>query len=263
MSTEPALLVTATGPVTELRLNRPQARNAIDDGLRADLITALEEIAASEETRVVILTGAGTAFCAGGDVSAMRQRLGRPAGQIAAAGRRRLRLSARLITALHDLDQITIAAVNGPAAGYGMDLALACDFIVVADTAFFAMSYVLRGLVPDGGGMYYLPRRVGLARAKELIFTGRRVPAPEALALGLADRVVPAADLKAAARAWAVELAAAPGTAVALAKSILNRTFESSAPEILELSVQATAISYTGEEHQKLVAEFLEKPRST
>src|SRR5690242_20134760 len=103
----------------------------------------------------------------------MRERLRRPAGEVAAAGLRRLRPSQRLILDLHELDKITIAAVNGPAAGYGMDLALACDFIIAAEPAFFAMSYIQRGLVPDGGGAYFLPRRVGLARAKELILTGR------------------------------------------------------------------------------------------
>lgn len=259
MSERPRLLVTHREGVTELRLNRPEVRNAVDDALRDALIDAVDSAAASAETRVLILTGEGSAFCAGGDVSGMRERLRRPPGQAALAGWRRLRHSERLMTSLHDLDKITIAAVNGPAAGFGMDLALACDFIVAADSAFFAMSYVLRGLVPDGGGMYFLPRRVGLARAKELTFSGRRVPAEEALRIGLADRVVPAGELDRAVADWAGELAKSPPTAVALAKSILNRSFELSARDAFALSAEATAICYTSDDHLKLVEEFLDK----
>jgi enoyl-CoA hydratase/carnithine racemase len=188
----------------------------------------------------------------------MRERLQRPRGEVAGAGWRRLRPAQQLILDLHELTLITVAAVNGPAAGYGVDLALACDFVVAADTAFFAMSYVQRGLVPDGGGMHFLPRRVGLARAKELILTGRRVDAAEALAIGLADRVVPAADLVASALAWAGELATAPPVATGLAKSILNRSLDLTAPEVLALSAQATAICYTTDDHVRLVESFLD-----
>jgi enoyl-CoA hydratase/carnithine racemase len=257
-----ALRVTADGPVVELRLDRPERRNAIDDGLRDELIRALEALGSDETARVVILTGEGSAFCAGGDVSAMQARLATPPGQVAARGWRRLRHTERLATLLHDLDQVTIAAVNGPAAGFGMDLALACDFVLAADTAVFAMSYVLRGLVPDGGGLYHLPRRVGLARAKELIFSGRRVGAEEALALGIADRVVPAASLGEAARAWAGELAVGMPTAVALSKAILNRAFELSPRDVFALSAEAMALCYTSEEHQASVAEFLSSTKS-
>lgn len=259
----PLLIVESRGPVVELRLNRPEVRNAISDELRTDLLKAVDEIAASHEVRVVILTGEGTAFCSGGDIAGMRERLRRPAGEVAAAGLRRLRPSQRLILDLHELDKITIAAVNGPAAGYGMDLALACDFIIAAEPAFFAMSYIQRGLVPDGGGAYFLPRRVGLARAKELILTGRRVEAGEAFAMGLADRVVPATDLMAAAGKWADELAASPALAAGLAKSILNRSLELTAADVLALSAEATAICYTSDEHLKLVDSFVAKQKKS
>lgn len=261
MTEAPRLVVEERGPVAVLRLNRPQVRNAVDDGLRDDLARALSDIAASDSARVVIITGEGSAFCAGGDVSGMRERLRKKPGEIAASGLRRLRPGQELILRLHGLRQVTIAAVNGPAAGYGVDLALACDFIVASESAFFAMSYVQRGLVPDGGGMYFLPRRVGLPRAKEMILSGRRVAAPEALAIGLADRVVPPERLEAAAAEWAAELAAAPAVATGLAKTILNRSLELSADEVLELSAQATAICYTTDEHLQLVESFLEKQK--
>ena len=131
------------------------------------------------------------AFCAGGDIAGMQQRLQAPPGQIAFNGWRRQKRTHQGVALLHGLPKPTIAAVNGAASGLGCDLALACDFIIASTAASFAMSFIHRGLVPDGGGMYFLPRRVGLPRAKELIFTGRSVPAEEALAIGLVDRLSP------------------------------------------------------------------------
>ena len=259
MSQGPLLLNERHGAVAVLRLNRPEVRNAVDDKLRDELARALDEIDGSGEVRAVVLTGEGSAFCSGGDVSGMRGRLKQPAGDIAGSGLRRLRRSQQLVVDLHKLGQITIAAVNGPAAGYGVDLALACDFIIASDTAFLAMSYVQRGLVPDGGGMYFLPRRVGLARAKDLILSGRRVQAAEGLSIGLVDRVVPAADLMKSAMEWATSLASQPGVAATLAKSILNRSLDLSADEVFALSAQATAICYTTADHIELVEAFLEK----
>ena len=258
MSAAPRLVITTHGAIAELRLNRPEVRNAIDDALRGDLLRAIDELAASDEIRVVVLTGEGTAFCAGGDISGMRDRLRRPPTEVAGAGWRRLGPSQRLVIALHQLHQVTIAAVNGPASGYGVDLALACDFVVAAESAFFAMSYIQRGLVPDGGGMYFLPRRVGLARAKELILTGRRIDSAEALSLGLADRLVPAADLTSEVSRWAEELAKAPPVAAGLAKSILNRSLDLTAEDVMALSAQATAMCYTTSDHLRLVESFLE-----
>jgi enoyl-CoA hydratase/carnithine racemase len=264
MSQKPLLLTETHGAVTVLRLNRPEVRNAVDDNLRNKLLESVSEIDGSDDVRAVVITGEGSAFCAGGDVSGMRGRLQQPAGEIAGSGLRRLRRSQQLIADLHNLGQVTIAAVNGPAAGYGVDLALACDFIVASETAFLAMSYIQRGLVPDGGGMYFLPRRVGLARAKDLILSGRRVQAPEALSMGLVDKVVPAAELMQSALGWATELAAQPGVAATLAKSILDRSLDLSADEVFALSAQATAICYTTADHIELVEAFLDKrtPRS-
>lgn len=251
------LKVTRREAVVEVRLARPQVRNAVNDELRDHLVATLTALAEDDTVRALILTGEGTAFCAGGDVSAMKERLATPPGRQAIKGWRRIRHTERLSTTLHDVDKITIAAVNGPAAGLGMDLALCCDFILAADTAVFAMSYIQRGLIPDGGGLYYLPRRVGLTRAKELIFSGRRVDAEEALDLGIADRVLPASALEEAAWAWAAELAQGAGPALALSKAILNRTFELTPRDVFALGAEAMAICYTTEEHQESVAEFL------
>src|SRR5690348_7716763 len=243
--------------IATIALKRPQARNAVDDAMRGELVAALDKLAADTAVRAVIVTGRGAAFCAGGDIAGMQQRLEAPAGEIAINGWHRQQRTHRLMATLHDLPKPTIAAVNGAAAGLGCDLALCCDFIVASEAASFSMSYLLRGLIPDGGGLYFLPRRVGLARAKELIFSARRVAAEEALAIGLADRVVAPDALLAEARRWASELTQGSPTALALAKSILDQTFERSADEVFALGGQAQAICYTSAEHRDAVAAFL------
>jgi enoyl-CoA hydratase/carnithine racemase len=205
------------------------------------------------------LTGNGTAFCAGGDISAMKQRLSAPAGQLGGSGWLRQRRLHGMIGDLHSLEKPTIAAVNGAAAGLGCDLALCCDFIVASEKAFFTMSYVQRGLIPDGGGLYFLPRRVGLPRAKELIFSARRVQADEALRIGMCDRVVPPDELIANAVQWAAELGGGNSTALALSKAILDQTFELTADQAFALGAQAQAICYTTDEHHASVAAFLNR----
>ena len=258
---EPRLRVTREGPVAWLRLNRPHVRNAVDDALREELVTATETLERDPAVRVLILTGEGTAFCAGGDISGMLRRLEEPLTQVAAAGWHRIRQAERLVRLLHGSTKTTIAAVNGAAFGYGMDLALGCDFVLASEAAVFSMSYVQRGLIPDGGGLYFLPRRVGLPRAKELILSGRRVGAREALDLGIADRLVSAAELESAAGGWARELAGNGATASALAKSILDRSLELSLDDVLALGAQAMAICYTTDEHRDSVTSFLESRR--
>ena len=181
--------------VAVVSLNRPDVRNAINDALRAELVAVLERIGDDKSIRAVVLTGRGKAFCAGGDIAGMNERLKSPADEIAFNGWRRQGQTHKSVALLHGLPKPVIAAVNGAAAGLGCDMALACDFIVASEQASFIMSFVKRGLVSDGGGMYFLPRRVGLSRAKELIFTGRSVAAKEALAIGLADRIASADTL--------------------------------------------------------------------
>ena len=249
--------------IATIALKRPQARNAVDDAMRGELVAALDKLAADTAVRAVIVTGRGAAFCAGGDIAGMQQRLEAPAGEIAINGWHRQQRTHRLMATLHDLPKPTIAAVNGAAAGLGCDLALCCDFIIASDAASFIMSYVLRGLIPDGGGMYFLPRRVGLARAKELIFSGRRVDPKEALEIGMADRVVSADRLLTAARDWAEELAQGSAAAIALSKSILNASFETTADAVFAAGSQAQGICYTTREHRESVAAFLAKrPRA-
>jgi enoyl-CoA hydratase/carnithine racemase len=259
LATSPRVEITIERQVAILTLNRPEVRNAFDDQMRTELIAACERLAADTQVRAVVITGRGAGFCAGGDIAGMRERLEAPAGVIAFNGWQRQQRTHRLVAALHDLPKPTIAAVNGAAAGLGCDLALCCDFVVAAADATMVMSYILRGLIPDGGGMYFLPRRVGLARAKELIFTGRRVPAEEALKIGMIDRIASPERLLAEAQSWAEELAQASPAALALSKSILNQSFELTADQVFGLGSQAQGICYTTSEHQEAVSAFLSK----
>jgi enoyl-CoA hydratase/carnithine racemase len=246
--------------IAVLTLNRPEVRNAINDDMRADLVLALDHANRDDAVRALVLTGAGKAFCAGGDIRAMQQRMQAPAGEVAYNGWARQQRTHHAITALHALPKPTIAAVNGASTGLGTDLAMACDFVVASQPhASFAWNYVLRGLIPDGGGTYFLPRRVGLVQAKELIFTGRTVRAAEAKALGIADRLSGPQTLVADAVAWARELTAGSRTALALAKTIVNQSFELQAEQVFGLGSQAQAICYSSSEHHAAVNAFLAK----
>ena len=245
--------------IAVLALNRADKRNAINDDMRADLIRALDWADRSPDVAALVITGRGKGFCAGGDIAAMRERLSAPAGRVGINGWQRQRRTHHLLTMLHDLPKPTIAAVNGAAAGLGADLSLCCDFVIGARDATFVMSYVLRGLIPDGGGMYFLPRRVGLARAKELIFSGRMIDAQEALRINMIESVSDPDRLIDDAVAMAQSMTVGSADALALAKSIMNESFESTAEEIFALGSQAQGICYTTDSHREAVSAFLDK----
>ncbi|WP_454730969.1 MULTISPECIES: enoyl-CoA hydratase/isomerase family protein [Cupriavidus] len=245
--------------IAVLTLNRPDKRNAITDDMRSELIDALERVTAERGIRALVLTGSGKGFCAGGDVAGMQKRMDAPQGEVGFNGWARQQRVHHSVALLHDMPKPTIAAVNGAAAGLGADMAMACDFVVASESASFAWSYIHRGLIPDGGGMYFLPRRTGLSRAKELIFSGRKVDVAEALRLGIADRVSAPDALLADARNWAAELSHGSPTALALGKSILNQSFELPAGQVFAQGSQAQGICYTSSEHRASVLAFLNK----
>ena len=247
--------------IAVLALNRPEVRNALDDATRIVLIEALDRVAADSTVRALVITGHGTAFCAGGDSRSMQLRAQAPAGELAFNGWARQQRTHHAVSLLHAMPKPTIAAVNGPATGLGADLAMSCDFVVTSATASFAWNYVLRGLIPDGGGLYFLPRRVGLVRAKELIFSGRTVQADEAMQLGIADRISAPEALLDDACSWAVELSQGSGAARALAKSILDKSFELSVDEVFSQGSLAQGICYTTTGHQASIAAFLNKEK--
>ena len=208
-----------TDSVATITLDRPDKRNAMSDDMRSEFIDVLGAVAADARIKALILTGAGKGFCAGGDISGMQRRMNAPAGEIAFNGWHRQQRVHHAQALLHTMPKPVIAAVNGAASGLGADTALACDFIVASEWASFTWSYIHRGIVPDGGGMYFLPRRVGLSTAKQLIFTGRKVEADEALSLGIVGRKTTADGLLADAQAWPRELSQGWATARSAVKS--------------------------------------------
>jgi enoyl-CoA hydratase/carnithine racemase len=189
----------------------------------------------------------------------MEKRMKAPAGEVAYNGWHRQQRVHHAVSLLHTMPKPTIAAVNGSASGLGADTALACDFIIASEGANFTWSYINRGIIPDGGGMYFLPRRVGLVKAKELIFSGRKVDLEEAAQIGIVDRITNADALVADAQSWAKELSKGSATALALGKTILNQSFETTAAQIFAQGSQAQGICYTSTEHRESVMAFLEK----
>lgn len=251
--------VTATrqGPVLTLTLNRPERRNAIGEFSECeDIINACAAANADRSVAVVILTGAGTAFSAGGDLKRIRERSGILEGsngvEIRDAYRRGVQ---RVQQAIYGLEVPAIAAVNGPALGLGCDLACACDIRIAGDKAIFASTFVRLGLVPGDGGAWLLPRAVGASRAAEMCFTGRNLSAAEALEAGLVSRVVPNGELLATAQALAEEIAANSGPAVRLAKRLLREADHARFDTVLEMSAAFQALCHeTPEHHQALDA---------
>ena len=253
-----SLLLQRTGAVATITLNRPEARNAIDMTLRGELVAALDEVEADEAARVLVLTGAGGHFCSGGDVKTMRARR-----HSAAEGRGRVQALNRMVLRLADFPRPTIAMVDGFAVGAGTNLALCCDLIVASDRARFGEVFWKIGLVPDGGGTWLLPRAIGMARAKELIFTADVIDAAEAARIGLVNRVVPAADLEGVTRALAERIAAAPPAVLRMAKHMLNRSATTDLAAALDLEAFSQGLAIAGEDHQEGLAAFFEKRTPT
>jgi enoyl-CoA hydratase/carnithine racemase len=220
--TAPALLISRDGPVLSLCLNRPESKNSLDPELVESLGDALEQANVDTEVRAVILTGAGGAFCSGVD---LRQA----AADIAAPERLEARLTGfhRLIFAITGCDKPVVAAVDGPAVGFGADLALACDLRVASSSAYFQEKFVALGLMPDGGGTFHLPRLIGVGRALEHLLLGTRIDAEAALGLGLVNRVVAPSELAAESHTLATQLAAGAPLAVAAIKRAVRQNLES------------------------------------
>ncbi len=214
-----------------ITLNRPEAGNAINAAMRNRMVEWLEEASADLAVRAVVLTGAGEkGFCTGADLRSQEPGPPRPEGAPDRAVGEAARLIRtgwqRLVAAVLDCEKPVIAAVNATAAGGGMHLALACDLVLAAEEATFIEVFVRRGIAPDAGGAYLLPRLIGQQRAKELFFFGDDLPAREAERLGLVNRVVPRAELRALAAEWAARLADGPTRAIAAAKYLTNRSLE-------------------------------------
>ncbi|WP_097265496.1 enoyl-CoA hydratase/isomerase family protein [Streptomyces sp. TLI_55] len=250
------VLHTVTDQVVSLTLNRPEVLNALTPEGRDLLIRLLADASADPEVRAVVLTGTGRGFCAGADLRGGTGSGERVAGDVA----RMLRSGAqRLIAAVLDCEKPVIAAVNGTAAGLGAHLALACDLVLAAESAKFIEVFVRRGLVPDGGGAYLLPRLIGPQRAKELLFFGDALSAADAERLGLVNRVVPEGELAKTAAEWAARLATGPTRALALTKQLVNTSLDTDRTTAFAAEAAAQEINMTTADAREGVASFVER----
>ncbi|MFD7405055.1 enoyl-CoA hydratase/isomerase family protein [Streptomyces sp. NPDC059866] len=256
ISAESLILHATDNQVCRITLNRPEALNAITPDQREHLIRRFSEASADPDVRAVVITGTGRGFCAGADLR-RAAAAGEPVvGDVA----RTIRLGAqRLIAAVLDCEKPVIAAVNGTAAGIGAHLAFACDLVLAAESARFIEVFVRRGLVPDGGGAYLLPRLIGPQRAKELLFFGDALTAADAERLGLVNRVVPDGELDKTAREWAARLATGPTRTLALTKQLVNASLDSDRATAFAAEAAAQEINMTTEDAQEGVASFVER----
>jgi 2-(1,2-epoxy-1,2-dihydrophenyl)acetyl-CoA isomerase len=227
-----AVELTVSGRVARVTLNRPQALNAWTAELAAELLVVLGELERDPEIRVIVITGAGRAFSAGADLKAGAPPT--PEGKPDVATRLRTAYNP-LILRIRTLPKPVIAAVNGPAVGIGCSLALACDLVIAAHSAYFLMAFVNIGLGLDGGASATLPARVGHARAFEIAYLGERIRAPQALEWGLVNRVVADAQFASAVEALAAKLAVGPPGSYASIKRSLNHSLYGPLEELLEL----------------------------
>ncbi len=228
------------GGIARITMNRPDAGNSLTAEMRDRLTDVFDELSATVGVRAVVLTGAGERhFCTGAGLGgAQKEGPGRPEGApdraLGDVSRLVRRGWQRLITSILDCEKPVLASVNGTAAGGGANLVLACDLVVMADNASLIEIFVRRGIIPDAGACYLLPRLVGSQRAKELMFLGDALQAADCERWGIANRVVPAAELAAATDELAGRLAAAPTKVLAMTKWLTNRSFESSRHTALE-----------------------------
>ena len=242
--------------VTTLTLNRPEKLNAINRKMTEDLNDAVVEIAKDRDARALVVTGAGRGFCSGADVGDMTQTA------TPKDIRYYTQMMHKIFLALTDLEKPVIAKVNGAAVGMGCSLALSADMIIASENAKFSLIFSRIGLIPDGGSLFHLPRLVGPAKAKELIFTAKLVDAKEAERIGLVNKVVPADGLDNEVNTLAKQLAEGPTVALGIAKKIINKGLSMDLSSVLECEAFGQTIAGTTEDAQEGVMAFLEKRKA-
>ncbi len=248
---ETLLVERAPNGVVTLTLNRPERKNAMNAAMFNELLAVFREVDASTSDRVLVITGAGDAFCSGADLG--------DRGSDTRPALARLHWVADIALALHRIPKPVIAKVNGVAVGAGMNLALGCDLIIASDTARFSEIFARRGLSIDFGGSWLLPRLIGMHRAKELAFFADIISAKEAAELGLVNRVLPASQLDAFVADWADRLAAGPPLALSMTKRLLTNSFTTTMDEALEAEGLAQSVNTATEDTAEAIRAFLEK----
>ena len=235
-----------------LRFNRPEVMNAFDPEMVEELLKSIDQIRNDDHTKVLVMTGTGKAFCVGVDLTTIK-------GLSMDQGTQFLKKGHQLILNLVALEKPVIAAVHGYVFGGGWNFALACDMVIASEDAKFSQAFVKIGLVSDMGGMYFLPRWVGLNKAKELMFMGETIDAKEAERIGMVNRVVPKDNLERTAKELAKKLALGPSKPIALMKKILSQSASLDLPSLLEWEARAQAVCSQTEDHKRSVEEFLQK----
>jgi 2-(1,2-epoxy-1,2-dihydrophenyl)acetyl-CoA isomerase len=264
MSSEQELLVQNRDNVLYLTLNRPDKLNALSEGIISGLLDNLRRAAGDDNVGAVVVTGAGRGFCAGGDIGRMRERNEKGAGDgdHAASLDQRiagLRRSEEVSLLLHELPKVTIAAINGPAAGAGFSISLACDIRIASDQARMGTAFARVGFSGDFGGSYFLTKILGTAKARELYFTGEMLTAQQALDEGIVNRVVPAASFADEVHAFARRIASGPRVAYSYMKANLNAAVYSDVRTMLEREALGQSLTGLTEDHKEAVKAFLEK----
>lgn len=239
-SSHGSVLVERDGAIATLTLNRPSSLNTLDLTMVDALVAHTAQLAADDGLRCIVLRGAGAHFMAGGDIKSFAGQLGAPMAERQLHFTRMVRRVHAAIENLQRMPHVVVASVHGAVAGFGMSLMCACDLAIAADTSYFASAYRHIGLTPDGGATYTLPRLVGLKKAMEIMLLAERFDAREALRLGLINRVVAAADLKAVTAETAVAIAIGPTMALRNAKRLLNQSWS----QTLTAQLEAEAISF-------------------
>jgi 2-(1,2-epoxy-1,2-dihydrophenyl)acetyl-CoA isomerase len=242
--------------IAVLVMNRPDRLNALNNELAMALNDALGRLADDNSVNVVVLTGAGRAFCAGGDLATLGKS--RQSGKIAEV-EPLLRAGMQMVLKMRTMPQPVIAAVNGPAAGAGMNIALAADIRIAAEEATFGENFSKIGLFPDYGGMFFLPQLVGPSKAAELFYTGEMIDSKAALALGIVNHVVPAAELEETVKTMAKRIAHGPGLPIRAVKRALFASQASELAAALETEVQEQMRCFLSEDCNEGIRAFLEK----
>ena len=254
------LLETIERGIATITMNRPEARNALTREMMLALCEALPRLAADPSVRLVVLTGAGNAFCSGGDVKSFaKNAAGAPATVSFDQKVTDLRARMEVSRWLHEMPKPTLAVIPGPAAGAGLSLALACDLRIAAEDAKLTTAFSRIGLSGDFGGSYFLNHLVGAGKAREMYFTGQVLRGDEAQRIGLVNRALPAAQLAEAARAWAAELAALPTIAIGYMKRNLNTGLRASLSDVLDAEAIHMIRTFETDDHKGAAAAFVEK----
>ncbi|MHB1502798.1 MAG: enoyl-CoA hydratase/isomerase family protein [Acidimicrobiales bacterium] len=249
------IVVERSGGVVSVTLNRPERKNAANALMWQELLATFRQVARDSADRVMVVTGAGGAFCSGADITDPSGVGGEPDDPHLV----RMRLLAEVMLALHQIAKPTIAKVRGVAAGAGLSIALGCDLIVASDSARMSEIFARRGLSLDGGASWMLPRMVGLHRAKELAFFAEMISAEEAAAYGLVNRVVPDAELDAFVDDWARRLAAGPPIALSMTKTLLDNSLSTSMAQALEDEARCQAVNLNTEDTAEAMIAFASK----